>query len=234
MKNEDAQQFNPFNLPPDLASQYRETEQRFYGLLEKGDFDEAKKSWEQLYNNFLEKQKILGHRLHKGGIVHNLGVTALLANKLEESFKNFVLGFAEDVASQMQGFAGEAEQAPGAQNLKNFFGVNPELLKNIRETVLGALPENKFDDPRQVFKEFIGTQFSKEPVKSKIESLVKTPFVVHRKYSINKIPGDWKRRVFIGGNYSGNRVSNLFEIKKAVERKYYTPIIALEFNDQEP
>ena len=38
--------------------------------------------------------------------------------------KTFVLGFAEDVASQEQGFAGEAEQAPGDLNLKKFFGVD--------------------------------------------------------------------------------------------------------------
>lgn len=234
MKNEDVQQYNPFDLPPDLASQYKEVEQRFYGLIEAGNFEEAKKSWESLYSLFLEKQKSLGYRLHKGGIVHNLGVTALLANNLGQSFKNFVLGFAEDVASQVQGFAGEAEQAPGAQNLKNFFGVNQDIFNKVRKIVVDALSKKKFNNPREAFQDFLNAQLSEDPVKSKVELLKKTPFVILRKHTVNRIPGEWSKRVFIGGNYTGSRIGNLFEIKKAVEKKGHTPVIALEFNDQNP
>ncbi|MBI2598756.1 hypothetical protein HYW40_00840 [Candidatus Curtissbacteria bacterium] len=234
MRSENFQQFNPFDLPPDIANQYREVEQRFYGLIEEGNFEEAKKSWDLLYSDFLEKQKSLGYRLHKGGIVHNLGVTALLANDLEQSFKDFVLGFAEDVASQEQGFAGEAEQAPGALNLKNFFGVDQGIFNIVRKIVIDALSKGKFDDPRYTFQNFLRTQLSEDPVRSRVELLKKTPFVIHRKHSINRIPGEWSKRVFVGGNYIGSRIGNLFEIKKVVEKKGYTPVIALEFNDQNP
>lgn len=237
MKNSEidrSNQHNPFEFPSDLSTKYQEVEQLFYGLLQEGQFDKARKSWESLYKIFLEKQIELGYRLHKGGILHNLGVTALLINDLEQSFKNFVLGFAEDVASEEQGFAGEAEGAPGAQNLKNFFGVDSDLFRKIREIVLKALVEGTFNDPRIIFKEFLNTQFNQNPVKSKVETLKRTPFVIHKKYSINRIPGEWNKRIFVGGNYSGSRISNLFEIKKAVEKNGYVPIIALEFNDQDP
>jgi len=225
---------NPFDFPIDLSEKYRETEQRFSSLLEKGEFDEATHSWENLYKLFLNRQKTLGYRLHKGGIVHNLGIVALLTNNLELAFKNFMMGFAEDVASQIQEFGGLAEDQPGAQTLKSFFGVDEDLFNLSRKIVIAKLSEDKFYDPRQVFKRFWKTQIKKKTLKERIESLKKTPFVVQKKYSINQMPGEWRKRVFIGGNYSGDRVKNLFEIKKSIEKNNFIPIIALEFNDDEP
>lgn len=226
---------NPYDLPQDLTRLYQEVEQRFYGLLQIGRFNEARQSWEHLYRLFLERQKQLGYRFHKGGIVHNLGIVALLTNNIELAFKYFVLGFAEDVASQEQGFGGEAEGAPGARNLKTFFGVGSELFDLVRKIVVDHVSKGKFNDPRYVFRQFLQLQLEEVQVKERVDLLKKTPFVINKQYSINnKIPGDWNKRVFIGGNYSSGSVGNLFEIKKAVERNGYTPVIALEFYDQEP
>lgn len=231
---EQAKQPNPFDFPVDLSEKYRETEQNFYSLLEAGRFREASNSWEDLYKQFLDRQKILGHRLHKGGIVHNLGIVALLANNIELSFKNFMMGFAEDVASQAQGFAGEAEGAPGAQNLKTFFGVDKALFNLVKRIVEERVANEKFNDPRLIFQEFWKTQIETKDLKDRIEQLEKTPFVINKRYTINQMPHVWNKRVFIGGNYSGDRLKNLFEIKKAVIRNGYIPIMALEFNDLEP
>lgn len=225
---------NPFDLPINLDKKYKEIEQRSRDLLETGKFEEASSSWEYLYKLILEQQKNLGYRLHKGGIVHNLGIIALLANNTELSFKNFILGFAEDVASQEQGFAGDAEEAPGAQNLKTLFGVDKALFNLVRKIVKDRVSKKKFDDPRYVFRKFWKTQIETKSIKDRIQSLKKTPFIIGKKYTINRIPNVWNNRVFIGGNYSNDRLKNLLEIKKAVIENGYTPIIALEFNDQEP
>lgn len=226
---------NPYDLPPDLAKRYHEVEQNFFGLLQTGQFNDAKKAWGNLYELFLKKQEELEYRLHKGGIVHNLGIVALLTNNIELAFKNFILGFAEDVASQEQGFLkGEAEGAPGAQNLKTFFGVGPELFNLVRNIIKERVAESNFNDPRKTFKGFWETQIGEKTLKEKIDFLKKTPFIIQKKYHISSPPGEWTKRVFVGGNYSGERVGNLFEIKKAVERKGYTPIVALEFDDEEP
>lgn len=225
---------NPYELPADLSESYRKVEERFYGLLQEGKLEEAHQSWEQLYKLFLSRQKELGYRLHKGGIVHNLGIVALINNDIELAFKNFVLGFAEDVASQEQGFlAGEAEEAPGARNLKTFYGVGSELFGLVRKIVKTSLSEGKFNDPRRAFKNFLEAQIDEEPIKSRVKTLKENPFVIQKQYDINHIPGEWNKRVFVGGNYR-DRVSTLFEIREAIKRNGFTPIMALEFKDEEP
>jgi len=224
---------NPYDLPPDLLEAYQETERPFFELLQASKFEEARQSWESLYELFLKKQGELGYRLHKGGVVHNLGIVALFTNNIELAFKNFVLGFSEDVASQEQGFLqGEAEGAPGAQNLINFFGVGSELFNLVRTTVVKKLSEGKFNDPRRVFEVFLNKKLEERDVKDRVELLKETPFIRQIKYTINRPPGEWNKRVFIGGNYS--RPGNLFKIKNTVEKRGYTPIMALEFGDQEP
>lgn len=229
-KNE---QNNPFSLPADLSGAYHEVERNFSELLQAGRFDESRRSWEHLYNLFLEKQKQLGCRLHKGGVLHNLGIVDTLSNHVESAFKNFILAYAEDVASQEQGFAGNAEGAPAARALKIFYGIQQETLDVARKVVVKKLAEGDFSDARTAFKIFLNTKFGEKALKDRINLLEKSPFVV-RKYSINSPPGQWNKRVFIGGNYGSKTVGNLYEIKNLVVKKGYFPIIALEFTDKEP
>jgi hypothetical protein len=49
-----------------------------------------------------------------------------------------------------------------------------------------------------------------------------------KKYSLSRIPGEYEKRVFIGGNY--DNISVLREIKKIVSDLGYYPILALEFD----
>jgi hypothetical protein len=90
--------------------------------------------------------------------------------------------------------------------------------------------------PEEEFLEFLrenNVNFMRLEDKSKIlmkqleEPISSGPSRI-RKYSLSKIPGEYGRRIFIGGNY--DNITVLREIQKIVSDLGYQPILALEFD----
>lgn len=218
----------PIDLPSDLLEKYRKIEQKFYGGLMQNDPAQAFSLWNDLYQEVLQKQPS-GKRYHKGGEVHNMGICKLLLMSPLESLNYFMMGFIEDVLSTKTESGTLPEDAPGAQNLRNIFKLTDQQFNLIRKLV----EETKLElgivqNPQDVLNKL--ASYSEKQV---IESVARkfAPNITPGAHFISQIPGEWEKRVFIGGDYV-NYYFILGWIKKLVERARYTPILAKEFKTQ--
>jgi len=111
-----------------------------------------------------------------------------------------------------------------------------EVKKKIKVKILDIeVPEDEFlkflqknDSNIRKLKVVEEALFERFETISKLEEpIYKGPSRI-KKHSLNRIPGEYEKRVFIGGNY--DNISVLREIKKIVSDFGYQPILALEFD----
>lgn len=224
MNNEEQQINLPVDLPSDLLDKYREIDQEFQGGLYQSDPAKAFSLWNDLYKQVLDRQP-QGRRYHKGGEVHNMGICKYFLGHPLDSLNYFMMGFIEDVLSTKTESGTPPEQAPGAQNLKNIFGLTDIDFQLIRKVVEETKKElGVVQDPQYVMNK-LSTYNQKQNIESRAKR--HTRFITPNAYSISRIPGDWEKRVFIGGDYGELYI--LDWIKKIVIENRYTPILAIEF-----
>lgn len=224
---------DPFNLPEALNVILQRTEVNFGNLLQNRQYEQARHEWENLYQRYLLSQIQENRRLHKGGVLHNMAVTDVYSHNYERALKCFYFAYAEDVLSEKAGWGRNADEAPAALNITRFFGMNRQTLKPIR-----AISETNWDNPKfwdsvDFLHKFVNILLRKFKSEDAVADLKKEPVIEDKPYTINKIPGDWNKRVFIGGNYRV-RLDILKEIKSIVLGLNYQPIFAHDFNDKEP
>src|SRR3989338_7215691 len=121
----------PINLPSDLLEKYREVDKQFMGGLLYSDPKKSFLLWNDIYQEVLRKQPI-GKRYHKGGELHNKGICKLFLLSPIESLDLFILAFIEDTLSTKTESGILPEEAPAAQNLKNFFKLTESQFKLIK------------------------------------------------------------------------------------------------------
>lgn len=219
---------NPFTLPEELQKLFQKEVEQFYILLQTKQLIEAENRWSSLYKEYLDSQVKYNRRLHKGGVLHNLGIIYFYEGKQELSFRYFIYAFIEDVVSEYEKFAGPAEEAPGAVNLLQIFKINVSILENFKMLAIELYKKTKFKNPIETF-DFtteVNKDLKREAFKKRLEFLNKEKYFQPR-YTINTIPGKWSKRVFIGGKYSNN-MSNIIRISEIVKKRGYMPIIAGE------
>lgn len=218
---------NPFKLPEGLQKSFQKEIEQFYILIQTKELDEAEKRWKRLYSEFLEYQTKHNRRLHKGGVLHNLGIIYFYKGKQGLAFRYFIYAFIEDVVSEHKKFAGFAEDAPAAINLLQIFKIRVSTLENIKSLAIALYKKTRFNDPATIFdfKTKVKKSLQTATYKKRLEFLDKEKYF-QPKYNINTIPGGWSDRVFIGGNYE--KMSNLIKISTYVASKQFTPIIASE------
>lgn len=223
MKQDKAQSNIPVPLPKDLEEKYRNVEQEFYKLIPNNP-DPAFKMWRELYSEVLKRQPD-DKRYHKGGEVHNMGITKYFSMSPIEALNYFMLGYIEDVLSTKTESGARPEDAPGAQNLKNLFGLKDQHFQLLRKLVNESIEEKGLvQDPQYVLD-----NLPAYTEKQEIERVAKdfSPLLKKHQYPISQIHGELEKRVFIGGSYG--RLYILNWITKAVLKSNYIPIIPREF-----
>lgn len=216
----------PVPKPKDLEEKYREVEQSFFKLIPNNP-EPAFEMWNDLYNEVLKRQPE-NKRYHKGGEVHNMGISKYLSISPLDSLKYFMLGYIEDVLSTKTESGAKPEDAPGAQNLKNLFELKDKHFQLLRRLVSEAINEKGVVRDPQYVLDKLPAYTEKEEMERKAKKF--SPVLRPNRYLISKIPGEWEKRVFIGGSYERLYVLNWIAL--AVIKKGYTPIAALEFQSQ--
>jgi len=174
------------------------------------------KLWYDFLHKFQENRKV---RLHKGHVIFQIGYSQLRRGKFPDALINHRLAYVEDVISERR--VGDANTTAAYQNLKNVFGVRPEILAALERFVLEKMKTSVPMHPEEVDKEFLEKGFVPEP------SAHPEAIPLEKKFSISRPPGELEKRVFIGGAYILMPI--LREIKQTVTELGFQPIMASDF-----
>lgn len=165
--------------------------------------------------------------VHKGHVLANIGfIYAQLDPR--ESMKYYLLAYIEDILSERK--EGRARFTSAFQALTKGFGFSEERIASIEKLVRQgviegrdqSLPENELEiiEKSGVVKK----EQAKEIDKTDLESSTETPAP---KKSIDKLPGSYTNRVFVGGSSADE--NTLRQIGDYLENLGLTPIIALDY-----
>lgn len=215
----------PQELPKHLLDEYSIVEKEFIDAIQTmnpASLEKSFTSWEKLLNKVLEEQSA-GMRYHKGGEVHNMGACKIYTQQTLEAFSYFLMGYVEDLLSLP---LESANQTPGAKTLRDIFKLSEDEFKLIYSTVEKIIKEKSvIQNPKDVVDHISNLKIYNE-LEKKAKKV--TLLIAYGKYpSISHIPGEWEKRVFIGGDYEA--VYLLDAIIKPVLDFEFAPIIAAEF-----
>ena len=210
----------PTDLPQNLLEEYSLVEKKFIEALQIMDpavLEESFNQWDSLYQKILEAQP-KGVRYHKGGEVHNMGMCKVYAQQALESLK-----YIEDLLSLP---LVSANNTPGAKTLRGFFKLSDNEFNVILRCVEDTIDKQGIvQNPRDVFSHIQELrQYNEIEKKAKQVTL----FIKHGRYpSVSHLPGEWEKRVFIGGDYES--IYLLDAIIAPVIEYGFIPILATEF-----
>jgi len=216
------------SIPIDLIPQIRNLESNGYIQLRLGSFIEAERIYTRMYQILYERQATENRPIHKGAPLHMKGNSLLpQRGRLEDSARNFLLAYIEDVFNVPFGREEDADGAPASQTLRQAFHIEENSLNIIKQLAHRKKEEGLWNDirnPEEILNEFLQ---QRKPEGRQILSLcAQTPQVRVRR-SVSHIPGEWERRVFIGGNY--DNMWALRQIEMIVQELGYQPIIPFDF-----
>ena len=217
------------SIPAELIPEIGRLESDGYIQLRLGSFVAAERIYDQIYQLIFERQEIENRPIHKGAPLHMKG-NALLPqrNRLEDSVRNFLLAYIEDTFNVLPGREADADGTPAGQTLRQAFRIEEGSLSIIKEIALYKKNQglwNDVRDPEEILEEFLDRR---QPDGRQLLNLCGQRPRVRVRHSVNQIPGEWERRVFIGGNY--DNMWPIREIESVVQELRYQPIIALDFD----
>lgn len=109
--------------------------------LREGDYEEAWQLFKKQYELLLQNQEEKGVRLHKGGPLHNGGLSLLYIGKTDEALRWLIFAFVEDLISSEENT--DTDLAPASQVLRGVCGASWEDLEPIEKVVLGMKRNGK-------------------------------------------------------------------------------------------
>jgi hypothetical protein len=184
---------------------------------------------ERLYNDELrlvqQKEKELGHPLHKGHLFYNIGMSLVAQKKSEDAVRNMLLAYVEDALSAKTNEEDEIDRAPAGAALRDFFLMRLHILGEIKHTASRLKEEDRLKtafDPISVVNE-VASKIGFEAV-NLLSQCGRIPELFTGKQVLG-FPQPPEQRVFIGGNYTA-AMATLREIARYVRERGYTPIIA--------
>ena len=134
-------ELDKLSIPEDLKQAIREMENRGIQLLRNGKYQDAKEVFSHEYDAFLEKQKDLDTRIHKGAPLHNLGLSYLFAGFPQDGLKFILLAYIEDVLGSCK--KGVADNFPASIALRSICGIPPSLLRTLESVILEEVKSGK-------------------------------------------------------------------------------------------
>jgi len=184
---------------------------------------------EELYRKELqyiqELEKKLGHPLHKGHPLHNIGMSLIPQNKMVDAVQYFALAYIEDALSEEENNEDEIDRGAAAVNLRDFYLIRLRVLGEIKRKALQIKISSRLGsvyDPREVLVETAKQlRIDADDVASQCR---RVPKVIVGKQPLG-FPQPPDRRVFIGGNYR-DHMPILRKMASYVAGVGYTPIIA--------
>ena len=220
-------------ISEDLIPRIRELESQGYVHLRMKRYKDAEQTYAKIYEVLSKQQEETKKRVHKGAPLHMMGVSLLFQEDLANAVRYFLLAYIEDTLSV--GIVEEdlADRAPAGRMLADIFRIDAYLLGFIKEIARDIKIEGRDElitDPEEILKNALGLREKRLPGLPKATTLLglcsarpKPP----SKQSINRIPGGWEKRVFVGGNY--DHMATLVEIKEIVLSLGYEPIVAFDY-----
>lgn len=186
-------------------------------------WDEAVETYLKCYEYLLDNQ-LAGHRFHKGGPLHFLGMCNFNLRKNHQALRYFLLAYVEDLLSKPKGQHLRAETEAAALALRSL-KVDEAVVNSVRRVALekrrGGI---MIQDPNEVLKEGLAGKGGAKFLRSVAAAF---PAPAARRF-LSLLDTPWAKRVFVGGNY--NNLATLKEIKEAILRAGdFDPILANEF-----
>lgn len=215
----------PTQLPESLLKEYSGVERKFIEAMQIKDpsvIEESFDLWDKLYKKILQSQP-KGVRYHKGGEVHNMGVCKIYTLQTFEALHFFLLGYIEDLLSAT---IEKANSAPGASTLQGFYKLSINELEVIQQCVENTIAqESLVQDPQRILNRFLElkTYADLERRVKKISLLIRP----NHYSSISHLPGEWEKRVFVGGDYES--IHALDSIISPVREFGFETIVAMEY-----
>ena len=120
-------------LPEDLRPDFISFENQAFNLLRSGKYELAEKLYRMMLDVVLNRQIVIGRRIHKGSYYHMIGFSLALQKKLCDALQNFMLAYIEDTLSTPIEQENAADSAPAGNVLINGFHINGEVLKRVKE-----------------------------------------------------------------------------------------------------
>lgn len=165
--------------------------------------------------------------IHKGGPLHNLGLSLISQGRNEEGLHNLLSAYVEDALNVSYGEEDEIDRMPAGSVLRDALRIRLKFLSEIKGFVAQLKKDGKWQTAR-----------NPEEILKQVSSALGLPFDNLYKLCDFKpiaggiplgFPQPWEKRVFIGANYDTH--SHIIpEIKEVVVRKGYAPVIAYEVN----
>lgn len=205
------------DIPDELRKQFDSMEQQAYSYLIVGDFRRAEQTYESQYNILRSKEEKLpdGERYHKGGPLHNWGISLLYQNKVIEGLQKIILAYIEDVLDY--GYE-KSKEFPAYKTLDGIPQVKKEILHQIGELAEKGRQEGKVPrEPKNILVEL--HQMIENP--SEVTLKPRTISLAVEAENIPNIVQQLEmiatrdKRVFIGGNYQN--IVLLRHVKDIVE-----------------
>lgn len=199
------------------------------GIAQK-DFDIAIKKYFEWLLLLYQYQKNRKVRIHKGYVLFRLGLTYYRQNKMKEALEYILQAFIEDVVSSR-----DLSQIMETHSFRMLtqLGVGLDFLEKLKTGVLKEKAEGRnADSPDSLGKKFLSDEKVSTPKKIAYiekEKLVIVEALLGRK-TIEELPGNYDKRVFIGGSYANSHLNTLRELAKYVDELGYYPVIAIDYD----
>jgi hypothetical protein len=190
-------------------------------------FDAARELHEQILAVIERAQKSAGRPIHKGAPLYNIGVCFALTNRHNLALRNILLAYIEDTLNVAFGFEDEADRAPAAQMLRDFYGIRMDVLRTQKQIAYEVKQEDRWTaifDPEELLQTLVERLGIDADNLSTV--LTRPPPQIAPRQPLG-FPQPWHERVFIGGNYQ-THMPVIRHIENIVIALGYTPVIAFD------
>jgi hypothetical protein len=194
------------SLPHELLEKFKQIEKEAYSHLVAGDFSQAEQIYKQQYEILRsEEQKLSsGDKYHKGGPLHNWGISLLLQNRILEGFQKIALAYIEDLLDSPA--VDDALNAPAFKTLQSYPLISREFLNQLKKLAAIRKEQSRVPrDPEEVMNEYRTTGHADLASTFTVEGLKTNPITIEQlrpqvEEQLKEI-GPKEKRVFIGGCY---------------------------------
>lgn len=214
------------SIPARLVDRMRTLDNEGLVALYMNRFAEAEGIFRNQYSILSEAQAGESRPIHKGGPLQNLGISLLNQGRNEEGLHSVLLAYIEDTLDVQYGEEDEIDRRPAAVVLRDYLKIRLGFLNAIKRFSAQIKKDGKWrmaTNPEEILREVTRT------LGYDFENLFS--LCDFRPLPAGGIPlgfpQPWENRVFIGANYD-THAHVIPEIKEAVIRRGYTPVIAYE------
>ena len=209
--------------PPDIDQRLKGMALANEGLLYARDYEGALNGFKAMYALLSDNQPP-NSRYHKGYPLHQAGIALFLSGKQDEALRYFILAFIEDLFTKDEGEEDKTDDEPAAKTLRGAYRVPEMSLAEFKRAVRAKKAQGQIvRDPNAIYQEMARGQ----PVREALEA-AEIPTIAQEVREPGKFQSDWRKRVFVGGNYA-THISELKKIKQVCLDEGYDPVLAKEF-----